>query len=78
MPTNPPTDGLVFWFRSSEGVTRDPSGRVSQWANLASGGLYPAEQADPAKQPGWLDGLFNGYPGIWFGGGQGLLLPFQT
>jgi len=65
----PVTAGLVLHLDASDpgSVTKDGSGRVSQWADL-SGAANHAAQATSANQPLWVENMLAGKPVIRFDG----------
>ena len=59
-----PTDisGLRAWYKSSDGITKDGSDRVSAWDDQENSNNLVQSTAN--EQPLWVDSQLNGYPPI--------------
>lgn len=57
--------GLLAWWRSTDGITKDGSNRVSIWEPKSGGSTYNLIQsgADSIK-PIWTDSRYNGLPAL--------------
>jgi hypothetical protein len=73
----PVLGGLVNWFEANVGVTVDPSGHVSGWADQSGMG-HDASQASGSSQPLLINNALNGEPVLSFdGSGQFLNIAGQ-
>jgi len=63
-PELPPTDGLVLWLRSDQGVTLGADGSVSNWHDLTGLGQRDAFPIFGAPGPLYVHDAFNGLPAL--------------
>ena len=57
--------GLLAWWKSDAGITKDASNYVTTWADQSGN----AQNLVNSSNVVWTDGLQNGYPGLLFNGG---------
>lgn len=67
-PTSPPVSDMVAWYRSSDGVTVNGSGKVTDWSDISGNGyhLVSANTTALTVEPDRL----NGYQSVEYGGGD--------
>jgi len=66
-PTIPTISDQILWLKSSDGITKDGSDKVSAWADQSGTGNNLVE-ATGSKQPLWVDNQLGGYPSVQFDG----------
>ncbi len=62
-----PQTGLTLWLKGDEGVTQDPNGYVSSWADSSING-NDVTQPIASARPQWVNGAVNGKPALRFDG----------
>lgn len=61
--------GLLVWYKSSEGITKDSNNLVSQWNDLSSNNNH-LKQVTASKHPLYVPDVYSGKPAIRFSDGS--------
>ena len=63
----PATTSMIFWVRSTEGISTNASGGVTNWQDRTGAG-HDASQTNESCTPTWHANVYKTAPGLYFDG----------